>query len=106
MRFTLEEGDAETFEYADETTEQVTVFDIILEMRCGSSPTAEQQAAMLALYKEMSKMPAKVTHLMPGVRLYKRLEYGGGLGKPRTLSEPKNWLTAGLRFIAHWRANY
>ena len=102
----LEEGDAETFEYADQTTEQVTVFDIILEMRCTSSPTAQQQAAMLALYTEVSKMPGTVTHLIPKLPLYQRLKYGGGLGRPRTLTDPENWLAAGLRFQAFWRARY
>lgn len=102
----LEIGDAETLEYADETTEQMTLFDIILEQRCLKSPTPAQHAAMLALYMEVSKMPGKVSHLLPNLPLYKRLKYAGGLGRPRTMTDPENWLTAGLRFAAHWRSNY
>lgn len=102
----LEIGDAETLEYADQTTEQVTMFDIILEQRCLSSPTPAQHAAMLALYMEVSKMPGKVTHLLPELPLYQRLKYGGGLGRPRVLTDPQNWLAAGLRFTARWRARY
>lgn len=103
----LEEGNAETFEFADETTERVTVFDIILEKRCTESPTPQEQASMLELFLLVSAMPSRVTHLMPGrARLFKRLKVGSGLGSPRTMTDPANWLTAGLRFEAHWRARF
>ena len=105
----LESANAELFEYADEQTERITVFDVVLEMRCTAAPTPAQQHSLLELWTAVSAMPRKVTHLYPNLPLSPqkpRLKVPGGLGSPRTMTDPQNWLTAGWRFEAYWQANY
>lgn len=97
--------DAEALRFYDGSTEQVTVFDWVVEQRPiqGSVPDTNE---IERLYHLIGDAPLHVDELMPGVPLTARLSYAGGLGRPEQKHGTKDWLIAGLSFECRFRTNY